>query len=431
MQTSLQAIADKARKLKEYKFRNLYGILNPFFLKQSWKELNKKSAPGIDKVTFIDYEKNLDENIDDLVATLKWKAYRAKLVKRVFIPKGNGKMRPLGIPATNDKLLQQGVRRILETIFEQDFLDCSYGYRPNKGSKDAIKALDNELQHGKYNYVVEADIKGFFDNISHDWMVKMLEQRIADTPFIRLIKKWLKAGILQPEGVVTKPTGGTPQGGIVSPVLANIYLHYVLDLWFEKVVKHNIKGQCFMIRYADDFVCAFQYKADAERFYDALPKRLGKFNLEVSKEKTKILSFSRFDDESETFDFLGFEFSWRTSKRKKRYIKLRTSRSKLRKSVEVVKEWLKKNIQTEVPVLIKKLNEKLRGYYKYYCVIGNYESLHEFYNEVVTALYKRLNRRSQRRSFNWSKFKKLLERHKLLKPSSIYRLLKYEQLVLL
>ena len=236
MQTSLWGIARKAKQQKNHKFGNLYGLLNKDALYLAWKDINRKAATGDDGETAIEFERNLDANLDTLVDELKSKKYKAKLVKRVNIPKGNGKTRPLGLPALRDKVIQRAVANILEAIYEQDFLKFSYGYRPKSGAQKAVKEMSKELM-GKYNYVVEADIRSFFDNIDHQWLIKMLELRIEDKPFLRLIKKWLKAGILDTDGKVINPINGCPQGSIVSPILANIYLHYVLDLWFEKTVK--------------------------------------------------------------------------------------------------------------------------------------------------------------------------------------------------
>jgi group II intron reverse transcriptase/maturase len=331
-------------------------------------------------------------------------------------------MRPLGIPAIEDKLLQMGVKRILEAIYEQDFLRCSYGYRPGVGALHAIDDLTIKLQFGRYEYLVEADIKSYFDNISHEWMVKMLEERIDDGPFLRLIAKWLKAGILEPDGEVVHPVTGTPQGGIVSPVLANVYLHYVLDLWFQKVVKKHCRGEACLIRYADDFVCAFQYEKDANRFYRVLSKRLGKFGLEISVEKTRVMKFSRYDRPGKArFDFLGFEFRWGKDRSGKPNVKRRTSRKKLRRSLKNLTQWCKENRHQRLDVLFKKMNAKLRGYYAYYGVIGNYASLQEFFREAVRILFKWLNRCSQRRSYNWKGFQELLELFKIEKPRIVGR----------
>ena len=252
MQTSLRAIAKKAKKLSKYRFQDLYGLLNVNLLTEAWKKLNKKAASGVDGTTAEEYAKDLESNIQATVDDLKNKRYHAKLVKRVYIPKGEGKLRPLGLLAMADKIVQRAAADILEAIYEQDFLANSYGYRPNRGPQMAVKDLSRELQFGRYNYIVEADIRGFFDNIDHEWLVKMLEQRIDDQAFIRLIRKWLNAGILEQDGKILNPITGTPQGGIVSPILANICLHYALDLWFEKVVKPNCEGKAYLCRYADD-----------------------------------------------------------------------------------------------------------------------------------------------------------------------------------
>ena len=254
MPTSLRKIAIKAKKDTRHRFRNLYTMLDLNWLVSSFKRLNQNSASGVDRVSAETYRQNLIGNAANLVDKLKRKAYKAKLVRRKYIPKPNGKMRPLGIPATEDKLLQAGVVRILEAIYEQDFLDCSYGYRPDRGPVDAVLDAQTTFQFGTFNYVVEADIKGFFDNIDHQWLLKMLSLRIDDRALLNLIDKWLKAGILEPEGEVHTDSSGTPQGGVISPLLANVYLHYVLDLWFEKVVKKRMRGKACLYRFADDCV---------------------------------------------------------------------------------------------------------------------------------------------------------------------------------
>lgn len=410
MQTSLQGIARKASKLPHHRFQDLSGLLSEANLQWCWTLLNKKAAPGIDEEDYYSYQENLLGNIESLVKRLKKGTYKAKLVRRKWIPKGRDKLRPLGIPSIEDKLLQMAVKQILQAIYEVDFLDCSFGYRPKLGPLDAVRELTRSLQFGKVGYVVEADIKGFFDNIDHQWMIKMLEERIDDRRFLRLIGKWLKAGILEEDGKITCPTTGTPQGGIVSPVLANVYLHYTLDLWFEKRIKRHCDGEAKLIRYCDDFVCLFQYKRDAEDFYKSLNRRLSKFHLEVAPEKTNIIQFTRFSkDDNETFDFLSFEYRWGTSRKGKRIVKRRTSRKKLRASVAKFKEWVKDNRSMRLKSLIKALNSKYRGYWNYYGVIGNYASLYYFYSQSKKILFKWLNRRSQRISYNWNSFVQMLD----------------------
>jgi group II intron reverse transcriptase/maturase len=415
--TSLQAIAEKAESQPGYRFRNLYGMLNEGMLKDSWRFIQKGAAYGVDRVSAEDYEQNLEENIHQLVEGLKQKRYRAKLVRRRYIPKGNGKLRPLGIPATQDKLLQLAVKRILEAIYEQDFLRCSFGYRPNVGALDAVDKLTVKLQFGKYHYVVEADIKGFFDNLDHEWLLKMLAERIDDKALLWLIKKWLKAGVLDTDGEILHPVTGTPQGGIVSPILANVYLHYALDLWFQKVVVPHCSGEACLIRYADDFVCAFEKQEDAQRFYEALGKRLGKFGLELSEEKTRVIPFSPTIRSGKTsFDFLGFEFRWGKDRAGKPNVKRRTARKNLRSSLKRFNEWCKKNRHVRLPELFKQLNTKLRGYFNYYGVIGNFSSLRVFFYRALRMLMKILNRRSQRGSYNWAGFLQLIEQFGVVKP---------------
>ena len=253
VQTSLQGIAKKAGQDKKYRFRDVYRLIDGRMLLTVWEEINKRAASGVDRVTAKEYEENLIENIKGLVLRLKDKRYKAKLVRRVYIPKPDGRKRPLGIPALEDKLVQAAAAKILSSIYEQDFLSCSFGYRPNIGARDAVRDITDTLYWKRYSYIVEADIKGYFDNIDHDWMIRMLELRIDDKAFIGLVKKWLKAGILEEGGKVIHPDTGTPQGGIISPILANIYLHYVLDLWMEKVVKPRCEGEVYLCRYADDW----------------------------------------------------------------------------------------------------------------------------------------------------------------------------------
>jgi RNA-directed DNA polymerase len=422
MQTFLQGIAKKAQEQPQHRFGNLYELLNEGFLKECWHDIRKDAAYGVDRVSAEDYEQHLDENIHNLVERLKRKQYRAKLVRRQYIPKGDGRFRPLGIPATEDKLLQLAVTRILQAIYEQDFLRCSYGYRPNVGALDAVDWLTIKLQFGRYNFVVEADIQGFFDNINHEWMIQMLEERIEDGAFLRLIKKWLKAGVLDTDGQVLHPATGTPQGGIVSPILANVYLHYVLDLWFHKVIKPRCHGEACLIRFADDFVAAFQYQDDAEKFYQELSRRLAKFGLELSAEKTRIVPFGQNHPLGQSrFDFLGFEFRWDKDRKGQPRVLRRTSRKKLRNSLKQFTEWCKDKCRDGLQDLFRELSAKLRGYYNYYGVNGNYDSLNQFYQEAVRILFKWLNRRSQRHSYNWTGFRELLRDFQVELPHIVGR----------
>lgn len=420
MQTSLRGIANRARRDRKVRFRDLYRLLNEGNLRDCFYQLRKSAAPGVDHVTFEEYERELDTNLADLVRRLVAKRYRAKLVRRKYISKANGKLRPLGIPALEDKLLQMAAARVLEAIYEQDFLDCSWGYRAKRGPREASRVLADRLYRGRIGWIVEADIRGFFDNISHAWMVRMLGERIADGAFLRLIEKWLKAGVLEEDGKVLHPATGTPQGGIVSPVLANIYLHYVLDLWFEHRVRKGIKGDVFMMRFADDFVCAFQYRADAVRFEKELKERLGKFGLRAAEEKTRTLQFNRYEPEpNDAFEFLGFEFRWVKRRIGMPGVRRRTSPERLRASVRAFTEWIMKYRHTRLPKLMAKLRSKLSGYWNYYGVRGNMEMLNRFNRQCLALLYKWLNRRSQKRSCTWEEFAALLKKFRIPNPQIV------------
>jgi group II intron reverse transcriptase/maturase len=411
-QTSLRGIAIKAKACGKHRFQDLYRCLNARFLMDCWKDLNKDAASGVDKVTAEAYEENLEANIQDLAKRLKDKRYRAKLVRRCYIPKENGKERPLGIPALEDRLLQLACAKILASIFESDFVDTSYGYRPKRSAKEAIEDLQFNLQFGKYGYIVEADIRGFFDNIDHEWLLRMLRERIDDAAFLNLIRKWPRAGILDTDGKILHPESGTPQGGLVSPVLANIYLHFGLDLWFNKRVKAHCKGDAFILRYADDFICAFRYRDEAERFYQELPSRLSKFNLSVAPEKSKMLRFSRFHPGMRRrFVFLGFETYWIKDKDGVAKVEQRTACKKLQSACKRIKEWIKENRHLKGKAFIGALNRRLRGHYNYYNIPGNLSSLGRFYNWAVESSFKWLNRRGgKRKSFTWKVFSTAIDR---------------------
>src|SRR5437016_484458 len=314
--TSLRAITNKAAQEPKHRFGGLYRLLNQDSLRECFYALRKDAAPGVDGMTFKEYEKNLESNLADLVRRLKNKSYRARLVRRKYIPKGNGKLRPLGIPTLEEKLVQSAAAQILSAIYEADFLECSYGYRPGRNPLQAVRALTDALHRGQFEFVVEADIKGYFQHIRHEWLLKMLALRIQDGALLGLIRKWLRAGILEEDGQVKHPETGTPQGGLVSPVLANVYLHYVLDLWFMKRVKKANQGACGLFRYADDFVCVFERRHEAERFEADLKERLKKFGLEAAPDKTQRLRFGRGGGEHNgRFEFLGFEFRWERSRK--------------------------------------------------------------------------------------------------------------------
>lgn len=413
--TFLRAIASKAKRNQRHRFVALYRHLNEDLLTGCWRALNKRAASGVDRVAPREYGQRLAENIRGLVGRLREGRYRAPRVRRRYIPKGNGKLRPLGIPTTEDKLLQCAVARLLEAIYEADFLPCSFGYRRGVAVHDAVKELDRSLWFGSYHYVVEADIKGFFDHLDHSWLMRMLEQRIGDKTLLRLIGKWLRAGVLEEDGRVIHPDSGTPQGGVISPVLANVYLHYALDLWFEKVVRPRCRGKAKLIRYADDFVVLFEREQDAQAFHARLGERLGKFGLELSAEKTRIVRMDRSRREGQ-FEFLGFAFRWQRNRRGKTVLTRVTARRKLHGALQRFRAWIREKYHTRVPQLLREYAAKLRGHYQYYGLCSNGHRLYSYYRQTYHTLYKWLNRRSQKRSYDWPSFERLLRHHRIPPP---------------
>jgi group II intron reverse transcriptase/maturase len=389
-------------------------------LGEAFRSLKRRAAPGIDGVTYGEYAENLDENLLRLVTRLKQGTYRARPVKRRWIAKpGSSKMRPLGIPVLEDKIVQQAVRMILEPIWENDFVGESIGYRPGCRPRQETLALSGMLYEGTYRWIVEADIKGFFDHINHDWLVTMLEERIADRSLIRLVRKWLKAGVMDELKHWSPSEEGTPQGGVISPLLGNIYLHFVQDLWIKKVIGKESKGSVIFRRYADDSIVAFERKDDAEAYLRKLPERLAKFGLELAAEKSALVKFNRWEsDSSGKFTFLGFDFYWAKGRRnpKARNVKRRTNAKKFRSSLAALKEWLKKARSLPLRDIVATLKRKLQGYWNYYCVIGNSERTSAYSYEVVQLVYKWLNRRSQRKSFTAESFKAAWERWQMPQP---------------
>lgn len=419
MQTSLHGIAEAARQHKRKRFRSLYSCFNRVLLEQSYRELNKDAAAGIDGVTYEEYGRNLNANLLDLEDRLKRKAYHAKPIRRVFIPKASGGKRPLGIPVLEDKIVQNLARRILETLFEPLFLDCSYAYRPYRSARQAVEDLQNEIRN-KYVWVVEADIKSFFDTIDHEQLIAMVKTRVDDEAFIRLIRKWLNAGVLNSDGTTETPDRGTPQGGVISPILANIYLHFVLDRWFDGDIRKKCTGEAHMVRYADDFVAAFRYHGDAASFLRRLPTRLKKFSLALAPDKTRKLMFNRFrKKESGVFTFLGFEFRWIRNRRGGDTVKMRTDSKRMRRIVMNFKEWCKINRHKRIAWIMGMVKTKLRGIRNYYGVVGNSGFLRTMNLLFGKTLYRWLNRRSERKSYNWTTFSRLW---KMYNVSSLRRL---------
>ena len=415
MGTKITRIAEISKANPKEIFTSIYHLINKELLEECHKELDGKKAIGLDGVTKEEYEANLEENITKLETKLKNKAYIPTPAKRVYIPKASGKMRGLAIAIYEDKIVQLALKKVIEAIYEPKFLNCMYGFRPNKSCHDALKDLNWNIEKRKVSYIIDADIKGFFDNVDHEWLIKCLEQHIKDPNIIRLVKRFLKAGIIE-EGKYHTATEGTPQGSILSPVLANIYMHYVLALWFEKVIKKDFKGECYITIYADDYICCFQHRYEAELFFNQLlPERLKKFNLELEPDKTRLIEFGRFAQENcrngkpNTFDFLGFTHYCSKSREGKFRVKRKTSRKKFTAKVKEMKIWIKENRHTKIEIMVKKINEKLRGHYRYFGVTDNIRMMENYLYETRRILHKWLNRRSNRTSYTFDTFAQMIE----------------------
>ena len=425
METKLAKINKIAKEKPKERFTSLVHHINEESLKASHRLMAGKKAAGVDRVTKKDYAQKLDTNISGLMGRLKREAYKPQPVRRVYIEKaGSLKKRPLGIAAYEDKLVQRAMVPILNAIYEADFLNHSFGFRPGRSAHDALKVLTHIIEKRPVGYVVDVDIKGFFDHVSHDWMMMFLEHRIADKKLLRLIQRFLKAGIVE-EGQWQETTVGAAQGGSISPILANVYLHYVLDLWFDKIYRKRAKGKCWLVRYCDDFVGCFEEEEDAKQFLVDLKERLAKFNLSISEEKTRILRFGRTaqtdckrdgQDKPETFDFLGFTHYCSRSKQGKFLMKRKTSAKKMRASLSKTKDWFRKNLNTPAVQVMKKLRIKLMGYYRYYGITYNRNATSEFADQLKKQLYTWMNRRSQGKHFNWDKFNLFLRKFPLPRP---------------
>ena len=431
MGTKLERIMEISATTPKPEFTSLYHLINIEMMKQCHKELDGSKAVGIDKVTKAEYEEHLEENLTNLVSRLKNKAYKPLPSLRVFIPKANGKKRPLGIASYEDKIVQLAVKKILEAIYEPRFLNCMYGFRPNRGCHDAIKEVHRQISNEHINHVVDADIKGFFDHMNQKWMIEFLKLYIKDPNLLWLINKYLKAGVMT-DGVFEETEEGSAQGNIISPILANIYMHNVLTLWYKFVIKGNTFGNSFLVVYADDFIAGFQYKEDAEIYYTLLKERLRKFNLELEESKSRLIEFGRYAETNskrkygkkpETFDFLGFTFYCGKGKRSRNFcVKLKTNRKKFQQKLKATKEWLYENRTMPVKEMISKLNLKLIGHYKYYGVSHNSAKIGAFLHFIQRYLYKVLNRRSHKRSYTWDGYIEMLKVYPLAKPKIYVKL---------
>jgi len=403
-------------------------------LLECFTQLKGNAASGIDNITKEDYAKNLDANLDDLIKRLHKMAYKPQPVLRVYIPKpGSKKRRPLGVPALEDKLVQAGLVKILQMIYEQDFIDDSYGFRPKRSCHDALRALSQAVESQPVHYMVEADIKGFFDNVDQEQLISFMQHRIADKRILRYIVRFLKAGIHE-DGQHKASERGTPQGGVISPLLANIYLHYTLDLWFEKRIKQNSHGYARLIRYADDYVACFQDAEDAKHFMQEMKIRLNKFHLEVAPEKTKLFEFGKFaqlkaksrGERTATFDFLGLTHYCSRSRDGKYFrMKRKTVSKRFTAKLKGYKEWLKANRTLPTADILITTAAKLRGHFAYYGVTDNSKSIKNFAYQVTLTLLKWLNRRGKRGCYTWEKFLKLLKLYPLPRPRIMVNLLSF------
>lgn len=401
-----------------YQLYTLIHYVNKETLKEEHIKQRRGKASGIDKVTKENYEMNLDNNIEDLLIRMKKFSYKPLPVKRTYIPKLNGKMRPLGIPAYEDKLVQGVMANVLTEIYECKFLECSYGFRPNKNCHQAIREINQRIMINNVNYILDCDIKGFFDNVNHDWLMKFLEHDIHDKKFLRYIKRFLISGYME-DMKYYETDRGTPQGGLISPILANVYLHYVLDLWFEKKIKQTLRGEAYLVRYADDFIIMFQYENDAKKVYETLKKRLAKFNLKMEEEKTKIIPFGRYKGTKETFDFLGFMHYNGITRTGKYTVGHKMSKKKKKLKHKAITKWIKEHRAYKFLETIKCLNKKLVGVYAYYGINGMLEELYKIYFHTIYALRSSTFRRSQRR-LSAKTFNEILKRTPIIKPK-IYK----------
>ncbi len=432
VEPKLQRIAEKARSDSTCRFTSLFHLMDRELLWGCFCALKNNKASGIDQVTKEQYAENLLENLDDLIGRLHRMVYIPQPVRRVYIPKpGSGKKRPLGIPALEDKLVQAGLSKILQAIYEQDFIDDSYGFRPGRSCHDALRAVEETVDRCGTEYIVEADIKGFFDNVDHDQLMEFLAHRIADKRILRHIKRFLKAGISE-DGACRASDRGTPQGGVISPLLANIYLHYTLDLWFQRRFHKSCTGTARLIRYADDFVVCFKQEADAIRFRREMEERLNQFGLEIAPEKTRSLEFGpcaqkkakeRGERKAECFDFLGFTHYCTTTRSGKRFrIGRKTISKRMSAKLKAYKQWIRANRTLPTAEILRTTANKLRGHFAYYGMSGNGKSISCYAYEVRRLLFKWLGRRGKRGSLNYEKFDLLLKRFPLPVPRIMVKL---------
>jgi RNA-directed DNA polymerase len=424
-------IAQLARERPETAFTSLAHLIDLYWLKEAYARTRKDGAVGVDGQTAADYEVNLEANLQDLLNRAKSGTYQAPPVRRVRIPKGNGETRPLGIPTLEDKILQRAVLMILEPVYEADFLPVSYGFRPRRSPHQALQEIWNQTMKVDGGWIADVDLRKYFDTIDHGRLREFLKRRVQDGVLLRLIGKWLNAGVLE-DGEVTYPEQGTPQGGVISPLLANIFLHYVLDEWFEREVKPRLKGTASLTRFADDFLIVFAQEDDARRVFDVLPKRMEKFGLTVHPEKSRLVDFRSPQPEgpdtsdhevpgSGTFDFLGFTHYWGRSLRGNWVVKRKTARSRWKRGVGAIWEWCRDNRHRHPRLQHPTLCQKLRGHYAYYGITGNYYSIQGFLWQATRTWRYWLGRRRRKGTLTWDVFNRLLKRYPLPPARIVHR----------
>jgi group II intron reverse transcriptase/maturase len=423
--TRLQRIAQLALEDPERSFLSLAHHIDIDLLREAYRRTRKDSAPGVDGQTAAQYQENLEENLQSLLDRFKSGRYQAPPVRRAYVPKGSDrtKKRPIGMPTFEDKVLQRAVAMVLEAVYEQDFLDCSYGFRPGRSAHQAIGKLWQGLMAMGGGWILEADIESFYDTLDRSQLRAFLDQRVRDGVIRRALDKWLKAGVME-GGTLSHPRSGTPQGGVISPLLSNIYLHEVLDTWFEAVVKPLLQGEAFLIRFADDFVLVFQRESDARRVLEVLPKRFGKYGLSLHPDKTRLVRFeqpgrkaepgrTRPHEEPKSFDFLGFTHFWEKSRRGTWLVKRKTASDRITRFLRQIKEWCQGNRHAPLSWQQSQLLSKLRGHGGYYGITGNSRSLNSVSYGVKRIWRKWLSRRSRTSNLNWERFNLLLKRYPL------------------
>ncbi len=423
MSTQIDRLTELAKEDARRQFYSIAHMITPEALYAAFRGLRKKASAGVDGVTYEEYERDAARNIQTLHKRLKNGKYQAQPLRRVYIPKENGKQRPISIPALEDKIVQKAMVEILNAIYEQDFLDCSYGFRPGRGQHQALDEVGRVICTRPTGWVLEIDVTAYFDSIVRKQLMGMIEKRVRDRSVLRLIRKWIQVGVIE-EGRLLVSETGTGQGQTISPLLANIYLHYVLDEWFENAVKPRLRGAAHEIRFADDAVLCFQYKEDAERVMEVLPKRFAKYGLTIHPEKTRLLEFGRYAEEKAkrqgkkpaTFDFLGYTHVCARSRRGKFTVHVRTMKKRFRRGLTAIAEWCQENRHMPVEEQQKTLNAKLRGHYQYYGRPTNYQSLCRFFREVRHIWRKWLSRRTRGNGMIWEKYAAILRSHPLLIP---------------